>query len=73
MLSQIEDCAKRRLTEPAELMVATEFLLERGFGPDEVAVQLTRFYYIDMDALNEVLAALPADILVAHQSWRKVA
>ena len=58
MLHSSEITPKRRLTEHAELAVAAEFLLARGFAEDEIAVQLSRFYYIDIDALNDVVAAL---------------
>lgn len=58
MLLPSEDCAKRRLTERAELTIAAEFLMARGFARDEIAVQLSRFYYIDIDALNEVVDVL---------------
>ncbi len=32
--------------------------MARGFAEDEIAVQLSRFYYVDIDALNDVVAAL---------------
>lgn len=71
MFPMTDDCAKRRLTERAELTVAAEFLMARGFDSDEIAVQLSRFYYVDIDALNDVVAAL------AHRApapaWRHVA
>ncbi|MGQ2901807.1 hypothetical protein [Neoaquamicrobium sediminum] len=56
MLLPPDDYTKRRLTEPAELTVAAEFLIARGFGSDEIAVQLSRFYYVDIDALNDVVS-----------------
>ena len=58
MFSHSDDSAKRRLTDRAELTVAAEFLIARGYGGDEIAVQLSRFYYIDIDELNEVMAEL---------------
>ncbi|MEO4001276.1 hypothetical protein [Mesorhizobium sp. CAU 1732] len=65
-----DDCAKRRLTERAELTVAAEFLIARGFDSDEIAVHLSRFYYIDIDALNDVVSTLAP----AHShSWKHVA
>mgnify|MGYP000426320908 CR=1 FL=1 len=56
MLLPPDDYAKRRLTEPAELTVAAEFLIARGFGSDKIAVQLSRFSYVDIDALNDVVS-----------------
>lgn len=66
-----DDCAKRRLTERAELTVAAEFLMARGFDSDEIAVQLSRFYYIDVDALNDVVSTLAAP--KTTQTWKHVA
>jgi len=58
MLYQPDGAPRRRLTEPTELALAAEFLLARGFAEDEIAVQLSRFYYVDIDALNDVVATL---------------
>lgn len=71
MLLPSDDCAKRRLTERAELMVAAEFLIARGFRSDEIAVQLSRFYYVDIDALNDVVSTLGEP--KASPAWRHVA
>lgn len=60
MLLPADDCAKRRLTDKAELTVAAEFLIAKGFRGDEIAVQLSRFYYVDIDELNNVVATLSA-------------
>lgn len=58
MLLPMDGAPKRRLTEHKELVVAAEFLMARGFAEDEIAVQLSRFYYVDIDALNDVVAML---------------
>lgn len=58
MLSHTDSAPKRRLTEHDELAVAAEFLMSHGFAADEIAVQLSRFYYVDIDALNDVVATL---------------
>lgn len=58
MLTPTDGAPKRRLTEHAELAVAAEFLMARGFSEDDIAVQLSRFYYIDVDVLNDVVAML---------------
>lgn len=71
MLLPADDCAKRRLTERAELTVAAEFLIARGFEVDEIAVQLSRFYYVDVDELNDVVAGMSQQF-PAH-AWRHVA
>ena len=60
MLHPADDCAKRRLTERSELTVAARFLIAKGFAREEIGVQLSRFYYVDIDELNDVVAALAA-------------
>ena len=67
MLFQADSAPRRRLTEPAELALAAEFLLARGFAKDEIGVQLSRFYYIDIDALNDVVATLTGQPPVARR------
>ena len=58
MLIIADDCAKRRQTERSELTAAAKFLIARGIEGDEIAVHLSRFYYIDVDELNDVVAIL---------------
>lgn len=52
-----DDCSKRRLTERAEMIAAVDFLHRRGFEDDDLPAQLARFYYIDIDLLNDVIRA----------------
>lgn len=68
MLLPMDGAPKRRLTEREELVVAAEFLMARGFAEDEIAVQLSRFYYVDIDALNDVVA-----MLADHHGYRRQA
>lgn len=70
MILPSEDTPKRRLTERSELKVAAEFLIARGFDNDEIVVQLSRFYYVDIDALNEAIAGLSRRSETAHRAWR---
>lgn len=58
MLLPADEIRKRRLTDRTDLTVAAEFLISRGFTFDEVPVQLSRFYYVDIDELNEVVDEL---------------
>ncbi len=69
---QTDDLTKRRLTERFELIAAAEFLIGRGLAPDDVPVQLSRFYYVDIDMLNEVLAEITRASDEA-EAWREVA
>ena len=50
-----DDCAKRRLTERIDIITAVDFLHARGYADDDVPPQLARYYYVDIDLLNDVL------------------
>ncbi|NMG40580.1 hypothetical protein GRZ55_15140 [Chelativorans sp. ZYF759] len=70
-----EDCAKRRLVDREEIRLAVRLLKQHGYGDEEIAPQLSRFYYVDIDTLNEELA-VELDrhlVAVAGQELRKVA
>ena len=73
MLPPADGVPRRRLTEPAELAVAAEFLMARGFAEDEIAVQLSRFYYVDIDALNDVVAVLARHVAPVREGRRATA
>lgn len=60
MTPPIDDCAKRRLTEPRQIEHAARFMLARGIAVEDLPRLLARFYYVDMDALNAVLPGLHA-------------
>jgi hypothetical protein len=71
-----DENAKRRLTERTEISVAVDFLLSRGFSSEDIPVQLTRYYYVDIDLLNEILLEdqhLSAPISTADAIWKEVA
>jgi len=55
----LNEDAKRRLTERAQLSIAVDVLLANGIAVDEVAPRLCQYYYVDIDLLNEILAAMP--------------
>jgi soluble lytic murein transglycosylase-like protein len=72
-----DDNAKRRLTEPEQLSVVADFMLSRGYALDDIPTQLSRYYYVDLDLLNEILyrGAMPAvaEEPAAVPGWRQVA
>ena len=71
-----DDNTKRRLTEPEQLAVVADFMLSRGFALDEIPIQLSRYYYVDIDLLNEILyrgAMVSAPQAPAQPRWRQVA
>ena len=57
----VDDCAKRRLVEHDEIEFAIRFMTSRGVKTDDVPVQLARYYYVDIDEVNAILARVAAD------------
>ena len=57
----VDDCAKRRLVEHDEIEFAIRFMTSRGVKHDDVPVQLARYYYVDIDEVNAILARVAAD------------
>ncbi len=57
MQDNIEDWAKRRLTERVDLQTAIAVLRERGYDIDEMLAELTRLFYVDLDEFNELVRA----------------
>ena len=55
MQDNIEDWAKRRLTERVDLQTAITILRERGYDIDEMLAELTRLFYVDLDEFNELV------------------
>lgn len=53
----IDDCAKRRLTERADIVTAVNILRSRGVNRDELIIEIARLFYVDLDEFNEVLRA----------------
>ena len=71
-----DDNTKRRLIEPDQLSAVADFMLARGYPLDDIPVQLSRYYYLDLDLLNDILyrGAMPAETPApAEPSWQKVA
>ena len=71
-----DDCTKRRLVEREEIRLAVQLLMQHGYCDEDIAPQLSRFYYVDIDTLNEELATAlahhEAPAAVEHE-FRKVA
>ncbi|MBO6901109.1 MAG: hypothetical protein JJ864_07160 [Rhizobiaceae bacterium] len=71
-----EDNAKRRLIEPEQLSAVADYMLSRGYGLEDIPVQLARYYYVDLDLLNDILyraakpTAFPAE---AEEGFLQVA
>ncbi|CDX26149.1 hypothetical protein P9273_10390 [Mesorhizobium sp. WSM4935] len=52
----VEDYQKRRLTDRADIMTAINILMSQGFEEDDLLGEMTKVFYVDLDAFNEVIA-----------------
>lgn len=57
MQDNIEDWAKRRLTERVDLEVAISILRQRGYNLEEMLTEMVRLFYVDLDEFNELIKA----------------
>jgi hypothetical protein len=76
MRNSLDENAKRRLTGRGEIATAVDFLVSRGIAADDIPVQLARYYYVDIDLVNEILLEdrqLTAPLPSAEEAWRSVA
>ena len=53
----LDDSAKRRLTDPAEIGRAVAILKEQGFDETGALVELLKMFYLDLDEYAEVVRA----------------
>ncbi|PBB87092.1 MULTISPECIES: hypothetical protein [unclassified Mesorhizobium] len=51
----VEDYQKRRLTERVDIMTAISILMSQGYEEHELIGEMTKVFYVDLDAYNEVL------------------
>ncbi|AZO23671.1 MAG: hypothetical protein E5W38_05815 [Mesorhizobium sp.] len=51
----VEDYQKRRLTERVDIMTAINILMSQGYDEDELIGEITKVFYVDLDAYNEVI------------------
>ena len=55
MYLPLEDHAKRRLTERGDIVAAIDILTAEGYTTDELLGEITKLFYVDLDAFNDVL------------------
>lgn len=55
MLHFVEDTSKRRLTDRVDILTAVNILRTRGYRTEEIIVEMTKIFYVDLDEFNEVL------------------
>ncbi|RWP51529.1 hypothetical protein [Mesorhizobium sp.] len=53
----VEDYQKRRLTERVDIVTAINILKSQGYDHDELIAEITKVFYVDLDAYNEVVMA----------------
>ncbi|MER9234041.1 hypothetical protein NKI56_18385 [Mesorhizobium sp. M0622] len=53
----VEDYQKRRLTERVDIMTAINILKSHGYDHDELIAEITKVFYVDLDAYNEIVMA----------------
>lgn len=51
----VPEVEKQRLVERADIIRAIKILKLRGIDSDEVTMEITRLFYVDLDTYNEVL------------------
>ena len=55
MYLPLEDHAKRRLIERGDIAAAIGILMAEGYAADELLGEMTKLFYVDLDAFNDVL------------------
>ena len=68
MYQPIDDHAKRRLVEPRDIDVAVRYLKAEGIDRDNLLSEITKLFYVDLDAFNEVVNGPPGQSLLAPTS-----
>ena len=56
MYLPLDDNSKRRLTERGDIAAAIDILTAEGYTTDELLGEMTKLFYIDLDAFNDVLS-----------------
>ncbi|MER8972192.1 MULTISPECIES: hypothetical protein [unclassified Mesorhizobium] len=51
----VEDYQKRRLTERVDILTAINILKSQGYDHDEFIAEITKVFYVDLDAFNEIV------------------
>lgn len=55
MYVAIDDCEKRRLTERVDILTAVTIMESRGVDREDLLVEMTKIFYVDLDEFNRVL------------------
>lgn len=58
MLNVMHDCEKRRLIERDDILTAVSILKSQGCRNEDLIVEMTKVFYVDLDEFNELLKPL---------------
>jgi hypothetical protein len=52
----VEDNSKQRLTDRLDIIAAINILRSQGYDHEDLILEITRIFYIDLDEYNDILA-----------------
>jgi hypothetical protein len=55
MHHHVDENAKLRLTEPVDILTAVNIFRSRGLNNDDLLVEITKLFYVDLDEYNEII------------------
>jgi hypothetical protein len=53
----VEDNAKQRLIDRYDILTAINILRSQGYDHDDLILEITRIFYVDLDEFNEIVQA----------------
>jgi len=53
----VEDNAKQRLIDRLDILTAINILRSQGYDHDDLILEITRIFYVDLDEYNEIVRA----------------
>ncbi len=53
----VEDNAKQRLIDRLDILTAINILRSQGYDHDDLILEITRIFYVDLDEFNEIVRA----------------
>jgi len=53
----VEDNSKQRLIDRYDILAAINILRSQGYDHDDLILEITRIFYVDLDEFNEIVQA----------------
>ena len=53
----VEDNAKQRLIDRLDILTAINILRSQGYDHEDLILEITRIFYVDLDEFNEIVRA----------------